>query len=236
MIISNITFKSNKYREIEMARLRELQKQRELEKAIEQERQADIVALLARINSYPDLENPLSTKVAGFLSQFTCAIQNSSEHNVMEFFGDEETAKNLRRTLSPECQADSIGLRNEVQNLEEVKDPVMALICANRMQKFAPKEGVLTKDQHSTFVEGIKSIISTVVRGADFSKFEDEDKFAMLKMVQKIEDSDSVKFGIEKELKALVDKLNSKKLDLGFIPPVQVKNLDLNRVVTRLKK
>ena len=44
-------------------------------------------------------------------------------------------------------------------------------------------------------------------------------------MVQKVENSDTVDFGIEKQLKALVDKLNSKKLKLGFIPPVQVRDL-----------
>lgn len=225
-----------------MARLRELQRQQELQKELERKRQAeqkrlaDKAALIERVNSYPDLDNPVSTKVAGFLSQFTCAIQNASEHDLMEFFGDEETAKELRKNLSPECQADSIGLRKEVQKLQEVKDPVMALICANRMQKFAPKEGILTNEQQASFVNGIKSTISTIVRGADFSRFEDADKYTILTLVQKVEDSDSIRFGIEKELKALVDKLNSKKLNLGFVPPVQVRNLDMNQIAKKLKK
>ena len=226
------SFKSNEYREQEMARLRELERERERQRLLERQRQIelkrqnDIRNLENRILSYPSLDDTVSTKVAGFLSQFTCAIQNGSEHNLMEFFGDAQTASRLRANLSPTCQIDSINLRKEVQKLEEVQDPVMALICANRMQKFAPKEGILSEEQHSSFVEGVKSIISTSVRNSDMSKFEPEDKASILEMVQKIENSDSVKFGIEAQLRKLVDKLNAKNLNLNFIPPVEVRNLD----------
>lgn len=210
-----ISFKSNEHREAEMralARLKELRRQYLEKKLID-------------IMTYPELDNPVSTKVAGFLSQFTCAIQNASEHNIMEFFGDNKTAKDLRKHLSAECKADGKKLREELQNLDELKDPVMTLICANRMKKFAPKPGILTEEQHTNFVEGIKKTISTIVRNADLDKFEPEDKAGILEMVQKVESSDSVDFGIEQKLKILVDRLNSKKLKLGFIPPVQVKNL-----------
>ena len=50
------------------------------------------VALIEKVNKRYSLEDQVSTKTAGFLSQFTCAIQNASEHNIMEFFGDENTA------------------------------------------------------------------------------------------------------------------------------------------------
>lgn len=238
-----ISFKSNEHREMEMARLRELQRQREIqrererqierERRREMERQRQEEALVTRLQSYPALDDQVSTKVAGFLSQFTCAIQNASEHNIMEFFGDEGTAEALRANLSPMCKEDSINLRKEVQKLEEVQDPVMALICANRMQKFAPKEGLLSEEQQVQFVDGVKSVISTIVRNSDLSKFEPEDKSAILEMVQKIENSDSVKFGIELQLKKLVDKLNSKNLNLNFIPPVQVKNLDASTKILK---
>ena len=36
--------------------------------------------------SYPDINNEMNKKMAGFLSQFTCAIQNNSEHDMREFF------------------------------------------------------------------------------------------------------------------------------------------------------
>ena len=230
--ISMITFKSNPQREREMERLRELERQRQAEiRRLKAEAE-----LISQIDKYPPLDDRISTSVAGFLSQFTCAIQNDSEHNIMEFFGDDKTAAELRKGLSSECQADSIKLREMVQSLEEVKDPVKTLIVANRMQKFAPKEGILTKEQNKTFVDGVKELLSTTVRNADLDKFEAEDKASILEMVQKIEESDSVHFGIEAQLKKLVDKLNKKKLNLGFIPPVKVRNLDMGKAAKILKK
>ncbi len=213
--INTINFKSNEHREAEL---------RELMRLREQRRQMEEQQLLNRLK-YPELDNPMSTRVAGFLSKFTCAIQNASEHNVMEFFGDEETASNLREKLSPTCQADSKMLREEVQKMDELKDPVMTLICANRMKKFTPKQGILSEEQHKNFVEGIKKTVSTIVRNSDLDKFEPEDKATILEIVQKVESSDSVDFGIERQLKNLVDKLNAKKLKRGFIPPVQVRNI-----------
>ena len=216
-----INFKSNAHREAELRELRRLREERR--QMEEQRRQMEEQKLLDRLK-YPELDNPMSTRMAGFLSKFTCAIQNASEHNVMEFFGDEETASNLRKKLSPTCQADSKMLREEVQKMEEVKDPVMTLICANRMKKFTPKKGILSEEQHKNFVEGIKKTVSTIVRNSDLDKFEPDEKALILEIVQKVENSDSVDFGIEVKLKALVDKLNSKKIKLGFIPPVQVRN------------
>ena len=213
--INTINFKSNAHREAEL---------RELMRLREQRRQMEEQKLLDRLK-YPELDNQMSTRVAGFLSKFTCAIQNASEHNVMEFFGDEETASNLREKLSPTCQADSKMLREEVQKMDELKDPVMTLICANRMKKFTPKQGILSEEQHKNFVEGIKKTVSTIVRNSDLDKFEPEDKATILEIVQKVESSDTIDFGIEVKLKALVDKLNSKKFKPGFIPPVQVRNL-----------
>ena len=230
--ISMITFQSNPEREREMARLRELERQRKAELA----RLKAEAELLEQIDKYPPLDDRISTQVAGFLSQFTCAIQNNSEHNIMEFFGDDETAADLRKGLSSECQADSIKLREMVQSLEEIQDPVKTLIVANRMQKFAPKAGILSNEQHKTFVDGVKEVLSTTIRHADLDKFEPEDKASILEMVQKIEDSDSVHFGIEAQLKKLVDKLNKAKLNIGFIPPVQVRNLDLGKAAKILKK
>ena len=230
--ISTINFQSNPHREREMARLRELERQRQAELA----RLRAEAELIERINQYPPLDDRISTQVAGFLSQFTCAIQNDSEHNIMEFFGDEKTAAELRKGLSSECQADSIKLREMVQSLEEVKDPVKTLIVANRMQKFAPKEGILNDKQQKSFVDGVKELLSTTIRNADLDKFEAADKAEILDMVQKIEESSSVHFGIEAQLKKLIDKLNRGKLNLGFVPPVQVRNLDMGKAAKILKK
>lgn len=122
--INTLNFKSNEHREAE---LRELRRLKELRRQYEEEK-------LIQSMTYPEIDNQISTKAAGFFSKFTCAIQNASEHNIMEFFGDENTAKDLRKNLSPECQADSKMLREEIQKMEELKDPVMTLICANKMK------------------------------------------------------------------------------------------------------
>lgn len=227
-INSAITFQSNRYREEELAELKRLQKERAKERLRKEQELIDKI-------KYPELDNPMSTKMAGFLSKFTCAIQNSSEHNVMEFFSDENTAQNLRKKLSPTCQADSKMLREEIQKMEELKDPVMTLICANRMKKFTPKKGILSEEQHKNFVEGIKETVSTIVRNSNLNKFEPDEKNSILEMVQKVESSDSVDFGIERQLKELVDKLNSKKITKGFIPPVKIKSLLGDKVKNLLK-
>ena len=139
------------------------------------------------------------------------------------------------KNLSPECQADSKMLREEIQKMEELKDPVMTLICANKMKKFAPKQGILSEEQNTNFVEGIKKTISTIVRNSNLDRFEPEDKASILEMVQKVEASDSVDFGIEQKLRVLVDRLNSKKFKPGFIPPVKVRELDGGKIKRFLK-
>ncbi len=249
----SINFKSNPQRERELERLRELQRERERIRQLEHERELarrreeararrekerqheeavqnqrmDVLSeMVKEIRRYPEVDNEMSTKMAGFISQFTCAIQNDSEHNVMEFFGNEETAENLRKNLSSECKHDSIELRNEIQKLDEIKDPVMMLICANRMNRFVPKKGILSDEQYKTFIDGIKETITTAIMNTDLDKFYAEDRASIMEMVQIIKGSDSIDFGISVKLKALIERLNNKVLKFNFIPPVTVRNLE----------
>ena len=174
---------------------------------------------------YPALDNKLSTKMAGFFAQFTCAIQNNSEHDIREFFGDDKTAAKLREKLSPECQHDSIELRNEIQRAAEIQDPVMMLIAANNMKKFMPKTGILSAEQQTNLVQGIKDVIALGIQNSDMSHLDEEDRYAISEMLQMIKTAKTTDFGISVKLKNLVDKLNKKKLGLGFIPPVKVKEI-----------
>lgn len=249
----SINFTSNPERERELRRLRELERMREqlrmeaLQRAreeaiarareearraeearqamLQKEREKILEDIKAELPAYPSLDDTMSKQMAGFLSQFTCAIQNNSEHDIKEFFGDEETAAALREKLSPECQHDSIELREELKKIDETKDPVMMLIAANNMKRFMPKAGILNAEQQANLVEGIKEVITMAVQNGDMSKFDEDDKFAIGEMVQMIKASDSTDFGISVKLQALVNKLNKKKLNLGFIPPVQVRQL-----------
>lgn len=189
---------------------------------------------LQSINQYPEVDNNLSKEMAGFISQFTCAIQNNSEHDVKEFFGDEETAKELRSKLSPECQRDSLELRNELKNIAETNDPIMMFMCANKMKNFTPKKGLLTEQQYSKLVDSLKESIVSVVNRMDLTKFTQEEQGDIIEIIQMIKAANSVDFGISVKLKALVDKINKRKLNIGYIPPVTVKNLEIAKKTIKL--
>ena len=200
--------------------------QNEIKNAVNEAREKLINTMLPKSVLYPDVDNEFSKKMAGFFSQFTCAIQNNSEHDLQEFFADEETAQELREKLSPECQHDSLELRKEFQEIVETQDAIMMLMCANKMKNFAPKQGLMNDSQYKKYVEGLKNVIDTVIKNTDLTKFEPDEQNGILEMLQMIKGSQTVDFGISVKLKALVEKINKRKLNLGFIPPVQVKNLE----------
>ena len=200
--------------------------QNEIKNAVNEAREKLINTILPKSVLYPDVDNEFSKKMAGFFSQFTCAIQNNSEHDLQEFFADEETAQELREKLSPECQHDSLELRKEFQEIVETQDAIMMLMCANKMKNFAPKQGLMNDSQYKKYVEGLKNVIDTIIKNTDLTKFEPDEQNGILEMLQMIKGSQTVDFGISVKLKALVEKINKRKLNLGFIPPVQVKNLE----------
>ena len=200
--------------------------QNEIKNAVNEAREKLINTILPKSVLYPDVDNEFSKKMAGFFSQFTCAIQNNSEHDLQEFFADEETAQELREKLSPECQHDSLELRKEFQEIVETQDAIMMLMCANKMKNFAPKQGLMNDSQYKKYVEGLKNVIDTIIKNTNLTKFEPDEQNGILEMLQMIKGSQTVDFGISVKLKALVEKINKRKLNLGFIPPVQVKNLE----------
>ena len=200
--------------------------EKEIKNALNEAQEKLINTMLPKSVLYPDVDNEFSKKMAGFFSQFTCAIQNNSEHDLQEFFADEETAQELREKLPPECQHDSLELRKEFQEIVETQDAIMMLMCANKMKNFAPKQGLMNDSQYKKYVEGLKNVIDTVIKNTDLTKFEPDEQNGILEMLQMIKGSQTVDFGISVKLKALVEKINKRKLNLGFIPPVQVKNLE----------
>lgn len=225
----------------ELALLNELEKKQEEAMARQAallsknaEKKIHMSEALQSINQYPEVDNNLSKEMAGFISQFTCAIQNNSEHDVKEFFGDEETAKELRSKLSPECQRDSLELRNELKNIAETNDPIMMFMCANKMKNFTPKKGLLTEQQYSKLVDSLKESIVSVVNRMDLTKFTQEEQGDIIEIIQMIKAANSVDFGISVKLKALVDKINKRKLNIGYIPPVTVKNLEIAKKTIKL--
>lgn len=181
------------------------------------------------------INNTFSKKTADYLAMFMLTAQNQSSNDVREFYADEKTAEELRENLTPPCQAKSKALREEFQKLEEIKDPITALITANKMKKFTQVASIVQENENKIFIQGIKDMFSTIIRNADLDKYEPDIKAMILGLVQQIESSDSVDFGIETKLKALIDKVNSKNFKRGFIPPVVVKNFDSNKVKNIIK-
>ena len=202
------------------------------EEAARQKRVGKILEqAIAEYRTYPKIDNELSKKAAAFMTRFTLTIQNHSEHDIKEFFGDEETAQELRKKLSPECQKTSLEFRESVQKLDEAKDPVMMLIAADNMKKFAPKKGLLSEEQQKNLVEGMKETAIYAIRNGDMSQFDEDDKREIEEMVQMIQNSDTVDFGISSKLQALIDKLNDRNNKrppvASFIPPVPVLEIKL---------
>ena len=216
-----VSFKSNEHREKELAELRRIQAERD-------KISREVINSVVDTWIYPKIDDNISVQMAGFLSKFVCAIQNSSEHDIQEFFADEQTAHSLRKNLSPQCQYDSIELRNEIQKTQEIKDPVMMLIAANNMKRFVPKAGILSPTQHTELIEGLKNIIVSSIKNSDMSEFDTDEKILIGEMMQMVKASDDVNFGISVKLKRLVDRLNKKRLQLNYIPPVQIRQLQSN--------
>ena len=188
----------------------------------------------SNINRYPTIDNEMSTKMARFLLGFICSVQNNTEHNIGEYFGDENTAKELREKLPQECQRRSLEDRAQFQQFDELKDPIMMLIAASRMKKFAPKTGILSQQQQENLLQGIKDMVTMTVQNSDMSNFDDNDRLTIKEILQMIKVSETTDFGISVKLQNLINKLNTKKLNLNFIPPVQIRELE-SRVQRAMK-
>ena len=182
----------------------------------------------SRINKYPEIDNEMSKEVARYLIGFICYTQRSTDHDIGEYFSDEYTAQKLREKLPEECQIKSLQDRKALQKFDELKDPIMMLIAANRMKRFVPNEGVLNKEQQEELLNGIKYAISEAVKNGDMSNFDDDEKGAIKEMVQMIKASTTTNFGISVKLQSLIERLNKKELELSFIPEIDA--LEFQRI------
>lgn len=144
--------------------------------------------------------------MAQFMLNFVCSIENDSEHNLNEFFASEIDAAKLRRNLSPECQANSLEIREEIQSQPVFKDPALALISAKDMKDFVPQDEEFASDK--MFIDTInaaKRSFIQVVNEADKTKFNKAEIDMIQELTQIIEKSKGLNFG--KEYDALLEKL-----------------------------
>ena len=201
-----------------------------------QEKSMDIIAdVQKKINQYPAVDNKISTKMAGFLIGFICSIQNKTVHDIGEYFSDENTAKELRKKLSPECQQRSVKERAQIQEFDELKDPVMMLLAANSMKRFVPKPGILNQEQQVNLLNGIKAAVKMAVKNGDMSNYDSDDIKSINDMLKMIELSKTIDFGISFKLQRLINKLNRKQLDLSFISKVNVSELEKAHMPAKIK-
>lgn len=255
--LQNIAFTSDEHREAqiraiqyqrEQERQREIQRERERQLELEHQRQIElerkrIEELNNNINSlnnnitsslnYRGLSEPLCDNMAAFMLNFSCSMLMDSEHDLREFFGTEEEAKELQKELSPECRKTSQEIRSELMSLKMSEDPVFGLITVNRLKDYMPEEGILTDEQYNVIADTTKFACTNLIKQGDYEKFDDEERVTVKELIDIVENTPGLNFGEEfdNKLSSLINKINNKNVIIinessytkTFIPPVEVR-------------
>lgn len=221
----SVSFKSNREHE---AMLRAL-------KAAEAERMKQRYADLKALHDYK-IQDQGCHNMAQFMLNFVCSIENDSEHSLDEFFASEIEAAKLRRNLSPECQTNSLEIRQEIQAQPVFRDPALALISAKDMKDFVPQDEEFAADK--MFVDTInaaKRSFVLVVNESDKSKFNDSEIGMMKELTQIIQKSKGLDFS--QEYDSLLEKLlNSIKNRTQNMEQVAIKQKSmLHNILRRIK-
>lgn len=260
--IQRIAFTSDEHREAQLRAIqfqREIERKREIERQIELERQkqlelerkrmeeeqklkTDINTLDSDISkslSYRGLSDPLCDNMAAFMLNFSCSILMDSEHDLREFFGTEEEAKELQKNLSPECKKTSQEIRSEIMSLKMSEDPVFGLITVNRLKDYMPEDGILSEDQYNVIADTAKFACTNLVKQSDYENLDDEERVTVKELIDIVENTQGLDFGedYDKKLCRLINRINNKnKPEINkshytktFIPPVEVRYRDEER-------
>lgn len=157
--------------------------------------------------------------MAQFTLNFSCAIENDSEHNLDEFFKSDEEAAVLRSKLSPECQKNSLEIRNEIQKQPVFKDPVLSLVSAKEMEKFIPDKEILNDAQFANVINAAKKTYVDAVNAADKTKFNESEKALMQELTEIIKNTEGIEFGEEynKILTKLIDSIKARSQEVTQI-------------------
>ncbi len=129
--------------------------------------------------------------MAQFLLNFVCSIENDSEHNLDEFFKSEAEAARIRMGLSPECQRNSLEIREEIQSQPVFKDPALTLITAKDMKDFTPVDEEFAADPQ------YQATINAAVEASDKTKFNSSEIGMIKELTQIIEKTKGLDFGAE---------------------------------------
>lgn len=264
MNISNnfqkIAFTSDEHREAQLRAIQaqlELERQREIERErrreIERERQRQLELERQRIEelkndintldngitnslNYRGLSEPLCDNMAAFMLNFSCSMLMDSEHDLREFFGTEEEAKELQKNLSCECCKTSQEIRSKIMSLKISEDPVFGLITVNRLKDYMPEEGILTEDQYNVIADTTKYACTNLIKQGDYENLDDDERNTVKELIDIVENTSGLDFGedYDKKLSILINRINNKnkpKINESqhiktFIPPVEVRYRD----------
>lgn len=201
---SQPTFKSNREHEAMLRALR----------AAEAEEMKRRYEKLNELFNY-EIKDSGCHNMAQFTLNFACAIENNSEHNLDEFFASEVKAAELRRKLTPECQKNSLEIRQEIQSQPVFKDPALALISAKEMKEFVPDAEFMNDTRFKPTIDAAKQAYSQAVRLANKDKFNGYEKGLIEDLVQIIDNASSLDFGevYEQKLTMLLDSISQRKAE-----------------------
>lgn len=200
---SRVSFRSNREHEEMLRALRAAQ-------AEEMKRK---FAKLQELQNYQIQEEGCHS-MAQFMLNFACSIENDSEHSLDEFFKSEAEAARIRQGLSPECQRNSLEIREEIQSQPVFKDPPLTLITAKNMKDFVPVDDEFTEnEEYQKTINAAKKSLVDAVEAADKTKFDAAEIGMMQELTQIIKQTRGLDFGqkYDELLEKLINSINSRK-------------------------
>ena len=203
---NRVSFRSNREHEAMLRALRAAQ-------AEEMKRR---FAKLQELQNY-EIKDKGCHNMAQFLLNFVCSIENDSEHSLDEFFKSEAEAARIRQGLSPECQRNSLEIREEIQSQPVFKDPALTLITAKDMKDFTPVDEEFAADpQYQATIKAAKRTIINAVEASDKTKFNSDEIGMMKELTQIIEKTKGLDFGAEYDstLERLLNSIKSRKQEI----------------------
>lgn len=203
---SGISFRSNREHEAMLRALRAAQAEEMKRKFAE----------LEKLHNYKIQEQGCHN-MAQFILNFACSIENDSEHSLDEFFKSEVEAARIRSGLSPECQRNSLEIREEIQSQPVFKDPALTLITAKDMKDFVPEDNEFTQNEEyrKTIAAAKKSLVDAV-EAADKTKFDAVEIGMINELTQIIKQTKGLDFGAKYDelLEKLIKSVNSRKQEM----------------------
>lgn len=216
MIISKIQNTQPHYNKVSFRSNREHEAMLRALRAAQAEEMKRRFAKLQELQNY-EIQDRGCFNMAQFLLNFACSIENDSEHSLDEFFKSEIEAAKIRRGLSPECQRNSLEIREEIQAQPVFKDPALTLITAKDMKEFVPTDEEFISDpQYQATIQAAKKAVVDAVEAADKEKFDSFEVGLMEELTNIIKKSTGLDFGAEydKTLGTLLRSIKTRKAEI----------------------